>query len=66
MDMWYTYKRQRQMIETIIYILCLMLPSAVFGYCIRWMLEEEQIAKQILANKQKLELEREKLLEEIS
>ena len=54
------------MIETTIYILCLMLPSAVFGYCVRWMIEEEQIAKQILANKQQLELERKKLLEEVS
>ena len=43
-----------------------MLPSAIFGYCVRWMIEEEQIAKQILANKQKLQLEQEKLLEEIS
>ena len=43
-----------------------MLPSAVFGYCVRWMIEEEQIAKEILANKQKLESEREKLLEEVS
>ena len=43
-----------------------MLPSAVFGYCVRWMIEEEQIAKQILANKQKFELEREKILKEIS
>ena len=43
-----------------------MLPSAVFGYCVRWMIEEEQIAKQILANKQKLQLEREKILKEIS
>jgi hypothetical protein len=33
---------------------------------VRWMIEEEQIAKQILANKQKLQLEQEKLLEEIS
>ena len=54
------------MIETIIYILCLMLPSAIFGYCVRWMIEEEQIAKRILANKQKFELEREKYLKEIS
>ena len=41
------------MIETIIYILCLMLPSAVFGYCVRWMIEEQTIAKQIKTNKQK-------------
>ena len=54
------------MIENIIYTLCLMLPSAVFGYCVRWMIEEEQIAKQILANKQQLQLEREKILKEIS
>ena len=40
------------MIETIIYTLCLMLPSAVFGYCVRWMLEEQTIAKQITTNKQ--------------
>ena len=43
-----------------------MLPSAVFGYCVRWMIEEEQIAKKILANKQHFELEREKYLKEIS
>lgn len=54
------------MIENIIYILCLMLPSAIFGYCVRWMIEEEQIAKQIQANKQQLELERKKILKEIS
>ena len=54
------------MIENIIYILCLMLPSAVFGYCVRWMIEEEQIAKQILANKQKRLLEQQNQhLEEI-
>lgn len=39
------------MIETIIYILCLMLPSAVFGYCVRWAIEEEQIANKIKSNK---------------
>ena len=54
------------MIENIIYTLCLMLPSAVFGYCVRWMIEEEQIAKKILANKQHFELERQKYLKEIS
>ena len=46
--------------------MCLMLPSAIFGYCVRWMLEEEQIAKKILANKQKFELEQQKYLKEIS
>lgn len=55
------------MIENIIYILCLMLPSAIFGYCVRWMIEEEQIAKQILANKQKRLLEQQNQhLEEIN
>ena len=55
------------MIENIIYTLCLMLPSAIFGYCVRWMIEEEQIAKQILANKQKRLLEQQNQeLEEIN
>lgn len=54
------------MIETIIYTLCLMLPSAIFGYCVRWMLEEQITTKQILANKQKHQLQKEKLLQELS
>ena len=44
----------------------MMLPSAIFGYCVRWAIEEEQIAKQILANKQKKLLEQQKILNEIS
>ena len=40
------------MINTIIFLFCLILPSMLFGYCIRWMIEEEQIAKQIKSNKQ--------------
>ena len=54
------------MTETIIMILCLMLPSMIFGYCFRWMQDEERIAKQIEANKQKQQLEKEKLLQELS
>ena len=41
------------MASTIIFLLCVMLPSMLFGYCIRWMLEEQTIAKQITTNKQK-------------
>ena len=43
-----------------------MLPSMIFGYCFRWMQDEERIAKQIEANKQKQQLEKEKLLQELS
>jgi hypothetical protein len=44
----------------------LMLPSALFGYCVRWMMDEERIAKEIASNKQQFKLEREKILKEIS
>ena len=40
------------MTNTIIFLFCVMLPSMIFGYCIRWMLEEQTIAKQIKSNKQ--------------
>lgn len=40
------------MIETIIFLICIILPSMLFGYCVRWMLEEQTIAKQIKTNKQ--------------
>jgi len=40
------------MIETIIYILCLMMPSFVLGYCVRWMNEERITAKKIESNKE--------------
>lgn len=41
------------MASTIIFLLCVMLPSMLFGYCIRWMLEEQTIVYQIKSNKQK-------------
>ena len=41
------------MANTIIFLFCIILPSILFGYCIRWMLEEQTIAKQIKSNKQK-------------
>ena len=53
------------MIETIIYIVGLMLPSFVLGYCVKWMMDEEQIANEIASNKQ-LKKENEKLLKEIN
>jgi len=53
------------MIETIIYIVGLMLPSFVLGYCVKWMIDEEQIANEIASNKQ-LKKENEKLLKEIN
>jgi hypothetical protein len=31
-----------------------MLPSMIFGYCIRWMIEEDAIAKKISSNKQQI------------
>ena len=40
------------MTNTIIFLLCVMLPSMIFGYCIRWMLEEQTIANKIKTNKQ--------------
>ena len=40
------------MANTIIFLICVMLPSMIFGYCVRWMLEEQTIAKQIKTNKQ--------------
>ena len=41
------------MANTIIFLFCIILPSILFGYCVRWMLEEQTIVKQIKANKQK-------------
>ena len=40
------------MIENIIFLCCIMFPSMLFGYCVRWMLEEQTIEKQITTNKQ--------------
>ena len=40
------------MANTIILLLCIMLPSIIFGYCLRWAIEEEQIANKIKSNKQ--------------
>ena len=40
------------MANTIIFLSCIILPSILFGYCVRWMLEEQTIAKQIKTNKQ--------------
>ena len=40
------------MITSIIAILCLMLPSMIFGYCFRWMQEEKLIESKIKSNKQ--------------
>jgi hypothetical protein len=40
------------MANTIIFLICVILPSILFGYCVRWMLEEQTIAKQIKTNKQ--------------
>ena len=37
----------------------------LFGYCIRWMMDEDRIAKEISSNKQ-LKKENKKLLEEIN
>ena len=39
------------MASTIILILCIMLPSIISGYCLRWAIEEEQIANKIKSNK---------------
>ena len=41
------------MANTIIFLICVMLPSMIFGYCVRWMLEEQTISNQIKSNKQK-------------
>ena len=41
------------MASTIIGLIFIMLSSMIFGYCIRWMLEEETIVYQIKTNKQK-------------
>lgn len=43
------------MTNTIIFLFCIMIPSIIFGYCIRWMIEEDTIAKKLASNKQKLE-----------
>lgn len=54
------------MISSIIYTLCLVVGSMIFGYCMRLLHEQEAIAKQAIANKQKKLLEQQKILEEIS
>jgi len=53
------------MIETIIILICVIAPSFLLGYSCKWMQHEEQIAKEILSNKQ-LKRKNEKLLEEIN
>jgi len=40
------------MITSIIAMICLMLPSMIFGYCFRWMQEEKRIESKIKSNKQ--------------
>ena len=40
------------MANTIIFLSCIILPSILFGYCIRWMIEEDAIANKIKSNKQ--------------
>lgn len=40
------------MITSIIAILCLIIPSMIFGYCIRWMQEQKQIESKTKSNKQ--------------
>lgn len=39
------------MIETIIILMCIILPSFLLGYVTKWMMEEELIAKKIQSNK---------------
>jgi hypothetical protein len=53
------------MIETIIMLVGVIAPSFLLGYFCKWMQYEEQIAKEILSNKQ-LKKENKKLLEEIN
>ena len=43
------------MTNTLILLSCIMIPCMIFGYCIRWMIEEDAIAKKLASNKQKLE-----------
>ncbi len=35
------------MTNTLILLFCIMIPSIIFGYCIRWMIEEDAIAKKL-------------------
>jgi fructose-specific phosphotransferase system IIC component len=39
------------MIESIIILMCIILPSFILGYCVKWMMDEELIAKKIQSNK---------------
>jgi len=39
------------MIETIIILMCVILPSFLLGYATKWMMEEELIAKKKESNK---------------
>jgi fructose-specific phosphotransferase system IIC component len=39
------------MIESIIFIFCIVLPSFLLGYCVRWMNEEQAIANKKTSNK---------------
>lgn len=52
------------MTNTILILMMIMLPSMLFGYCIRWMMDEERIAKEILSNKRK-KAEEQRLLKEL-
>ena len=40
------------MIETIIMLMCVIVPSFLLGYATKWMNEEQTIAKKIESNKQ--------------
>ena len=52
------------MTNTLILLSCIMIPSMIFGYCIRWMMDEDRIAKEILSNKRK-KAEEQRLLKEL-
>jgi len=43
---------KKQMIETIIILMCVIVPSFLLGYATKWMNEEQTIAKKIESNKQ--------------
>lgn len=49
--------------DTILFIMIIIL-SSMFGYCIRWMMDEDRIAKEILSNKHK-KAEEQRLLKEL-
>jgi hypothetical protein len=39
------------MIETIIILMCIIVPSFLLGYCVKWFSEEQTKVKQINTNK---------------